>query len=136
MKSYAFEVRGTVKATSGEWPVGVHIVLEAETLAALRGSLDSAIDGLHKMGLRPPNSRPLVGVPTTGRPAMEAPEPNVPIPYCEIHREGMSRSKHQRKAGTVSFYCPQKNEDGSYCDQRAGVDIKTGLPDFFTARGK
>ncbi len=59
---------------------------------------------------------------------------NWPAPGCPDHNEDMAQSKVQKDGDVVHYYCPKRTE-GAYCVQRAKVEIKTGIPKFWTVRG-
>lgn len=83
-----------------------------KVLAALKGfpveiefegkadALLSLIDRLEKIGAQPPA-------------AQSSPVPAVP-PICSVHKKTM---KPSRKPG--SFFCPGRNADGTYCEEKA-----------------
>ncbi len=54
-------------------------------------------------------------------------------PHCPDHREAMSVSTVQNKAGQKSYFCPKRNDDG-YCRHRASVEPSSGIPTFWEVK--
>jgi hypothetical protein len=73
------------------FPVEIEVEGKADNLKAL-------VDRLKAIGAIPPQAKP---------PAKTG------IPICPIHNKQM---KPSRKPGT--FFCPGRNEDGSYCTEK------------------
>ena len=49
-----------------------------------------------------------------------------PAPVCPVCARDMKVSKHQNSEGIISYFCPSKKKDGSYCPQVASVDNSNG----------
>lgn len=77
---------------------GFSVELEAEGKA---DNLKALIERLKQIGAQPP----------TGRAGAKSPDS---APRCQIHNKLM---KPSRKPGT--FFCPGRNDDGSYCTEKA-----------------
>jgi hypothetical protein len=87
--------RFTISAELDGFPVSIEIEGKADALKAL-------VERLKVIGAQPPQARP------TAQPGVQN------APRCPVHNKLM---KPSRKPG--SFFCPGRNEDGSYCDHNA-----------------
>jgi hypothetical protein len=83
--------RFKIAAELDGFPVEIEIEGKADNLKGL-------IDRLKAIGAQPPQAKPAA---KTG------------VPVCPIHNKPM---KPSRKPG--SFFCPGRNEDGSYCTEK------------------
>jgi hypothetical protein len=88
----------TIDASLEGFPIQIEVEGNADRLRAM-------IDRLKAIGARPPVVAH-VSTPTTEKPAG--------IPVCPLHGAQM---KPSQKPG--AFFCPKKNEDGSYCKHKA-----------------
>lgn len=88
--SAQFRITASIKG----FPVEIAFEGKAENLLAL-------IERLEKIGACPPSS---IAPAAASR----------PVPVCPVHNKPMKPSK---KPG--SFFCPGRNADGSYCDEKA-----------------
>lgn len=88
----------TIMASIDGFPVSVEVEGKADVLRAM-------IDRLKAIGAKPPAPQ-----------ILQSPEPTKPAgaPVCKIHGKTMKASQAPGK-----FYCPRRNDDGSYCKEVA-----------------
>jgi len=95
-KQLAPAARFTITASVDGFPVSIEVEGKASDLRAL-------VDRLKAIGAEPPSAA--------------RPEPTKPagdVPTCPTHG---SKMKPSQKPGT--FFCPKRNDDGSYCRHKA-----------------
>jgi hypothetical protein len=85
----------TISASIDGFPIQVEVEGNADKLRAM-------IDRLTAIGCEPPSAKP---EPTKATGA----------PVCPVHSATMKVSS----AKPGSYFCPKKNEDGSYCKSKA-----------------
>jgi len=87
----------TIGATLEGFPIQIEVEGNADKLRAM-------IDRLKAIGAEPPQ----VQTPAQTKPAAG-------VPVCPVHNAQMKVSS----AKPGSYFCPKKNDDGSYCKSKA-----------------
>ncbi len=128
---------------SGQWwdIVTEHTVPNELTPKDKVSRIEAVIKGLFSTGkiisrvgaTPPPPEEPVAEEQTYEQVDIEGAGFTWPIPQCELHREEMKVSTHQKKGGYSLFFCPLRHGQ-EYCKHRASVDMATGIPKFWEVK--